>query len=55
MMRYGVVTDLHAPRQDGGAPVLWDGWYANRQDAVDAQIRLEAQYPGAAVHLVERV
>jgi hypothetical protein len=45
---YGVLVDLHRPRQDGGVPCLWDGWYQDRADALEALRLVEKRYPRVA-------
>jgi hypothetical protein len=27
---FGVLTDFHATRRDGGIPTFFDGWYSHR-------------------------
>jgi hypothetical protein len=51
---FGVLIDLHQPRQDGGAPALWDGWYSNRQLALEALALVRRRYPDADVCLVRK-
>jgi hypothetical protein len=52
---YGILVDHHARRQDGGVPVTWDGWYADREDAIGVLRLLRERYPGANVSLITRI
>jgi hypothetical protein len=51
---YGVVVDFHAPRQDGGVPTFWDGWYSDRVYALEALKIARQKHPSAFVHLVQQ-
>jgi hypothetical protein len=52
---YGVVIDVHYPRQDKGIPSYFDGWYDTRLAAENALEYIASQLPGAYVHLVARL
>jgi hypothetical protein len=55
MTVYGVIIDMHLPRQDRGIPTFFDGWYANREDAEEMAEYFKAKSPNALVHLVQQV
>jgi hypothetical protein len=49
---YGVVIDMHWPREDRGVPAYFDGWYLSRADAEGALAHFAAKSPGAHAQLV---
>jgi hypothetical protein len=50
---FGILTDFHATRRDGGIPTFFDGWYSHRADAEEALDYWHKRLPGANVWLVE--
>jgi hypothetical protein len=52
---YGIVVDGHRPRQDGGVPVYWDGWYAEERYAIAALALARQKFPHAHIYLVAQL
>lgn len=53
-MKYGVLVDMDFPREDGGVPVYWDGWYDDENLARQALAIMGEKYPGFEPVLVVR-
>jgi hypothetical protein len=51
-LMFGILTDFHAPRRDGGIPTFFDGWYSHRADAEAALDYWRRRMPGADIRLV---
>jgi hypothetical protein len=51
-MVFGILTDFHATRRDGGIPTFFDGWYSHRADAEAALDYWRRRMPGADIRLV---
>jgi hypothetical protein len=48
-MVFGILTDFHATRRDGGIPTFFDGWYSHRADAEAALAYWRRRMPGADI------
>jgi len=52
---YGILADFHAIREDGGVPAFWDGWYSDKEAALEALAIMRAKHPGANVFLIRQL